>query len=64
MLDEAAMKGCLGGPENVPEELSNLKVRFGELESSGHGDVRRAGFGTVEEVVPLMKGQSYGRACD
>ena len=29
-----------------------------------HGDVRRAGFGTVEEFVPLMKGQSYGRAGD
>lgn len=25
--------------------------------------VRRAGFGTEEEVVPLRKGERYGAAC-
>ncbi|KAF2819631.1 hypothetical protein CC86DRAFT_430414, partial [Ophiobolus disseminans] len=30
-LEEAAIKGCLGGEENIPKELKKLKVRFGEM---------------------------------
>ncbi|KAF7593527.1 hypothetical protein BBP40_011255 [Aspergillus hancockii] len=53
-LEELAAKGSLGGMENVPEELKNLKVRFGELKSSR--GVRIASLGPEEEVVPLVKG--------
>lgn len=34
-LEKRAMRGCLGGYENVPEELKQLEVRFGELLSDG-----------------------------
>ncbi|KAF2129167.1 hypothetical protein P153DRAFT_397338 [Dothidotthia symphoricarpi CBS 119687] len=65
-LEKAAAGGCLGGEENTPEDLKSLKVRFGELISSGiyehddSGQVRRAGFGTDEEVVPLRRSHTYG----
>lgn len=59
-LDKAAAGGCLGGMENVPEELKKLKVQFGELLGSGHQVVRRAGFGVVGEVTTLDKGKCYG----
>ncbi|RAL00769.1 uncharacterized protein BO80DRAFT_425198 [Aspergillus ibericus CBS 121593] len=53
-LDDLAAKGCLGGRENVPEDLRNLKVMFGEIR--GRDGVRMAGLGEVEEVVPLKRG--------
>ncbi|KAI9730399.1 MAG: hypothetical protein M1834_005909 [Cirrosporium novae-zelandiae] len=69
-LDKAAAGGCLGGPDNVPEELGKLRVRFGELvQRDGDGMVqrdsegmvvRRAGFGTVDEVAPLKRSRTYG----
>ena len=59
-LREAAAGSSLGGEENVPEELKRLKIRYGELIKSGaDGDVRRAGFGTKDEVIPLRHGVSY-----
>jgi len=30
-IEIAASKGCLGGYENIPDELKHLRVRFGEL---------------------------------
>lgn len=118
-IENAAVKGCLGGEENIPKALKKLKIRFGELvveeEHSVRGDltasdnheqtvqdqasamqdahgqecseavlrdnlrvsdaslvtesaisrnrgtiVRRAGFGLVDETIPLMKGVVYG----
>lgn len=61
-LEKLAAGGCLGGNESVPKELKELKVRFGELIGEGMvgGAVRRAGFGTVEEIVPMNKGAVYG----
>ncbi|KAF9895119.1 hypothetical protein FE257_000021 [Aspergillus nanangensis] len=53
-LRELAAKGSLGGRENIPEELKDLKVMFGVLKQSEHG--RMAGLGTVDEVTPLLKG--------
>lgn len=61
VIDKAAKGGCLGGDENIPDELKNIRVRFGELinENSGSGP-RLAGFGTEDEVVTLRKGGMYG----
>ncbi|PYI10993.1 hypothetical protein BO78DRAFT_160813 [Aspergillus sclerotiicarbonarius CBS 121057] len=53
-LDDLAAKGCLGGRENVPDDLRNLKVMFGEIQ--GKDGVRMAGLGSAEEVVPLKRG--------
>ncbi|GKZ30031.1 hypothetical protein AbraIFM66950_007551 [Aspergillus brasiliensis] len=53
-LDDLAAKGCLGGRENVPDELRNLKVMFGEIQ--GKDGVRMAGLGPVDEVIPLKRG--------
>jgi hypothetical protein len=60
-LEKAAAVGCLGGEENVPEQLKELEVRFGELVSE-KGVVRRAGFGTREETRELVRGRVYGAA--
>jgi len=66
-LKRQAAAGCLGGRENIPEGLQNLKSRFGELrdktkyELGGRGDeIRRAGFGSEDEIVPLTKSASHG----
>ncbi|KAF2805763.1 uncharacterized protein BDZ99DRAFT_466680 [Mytilinidion resinicola] len=65
-LEQAAAAGCLGGDENVPEYLKTMRIRFGELvwsETDRDGDggaVRRAGFGTDDEVVPLRRDVVYG----
>ena len=63
VLDRAAAGGCLGGDESVPEELKNLRIRFGEfLGRDEPGKVKRAGFGIESEVVALQKGAKYGIA--
>lgn len=59
-LEKAAAGGCLGGEGNVPPELKNLKIRFGELRRGNNGLVRRAGFGTDDEVLPLERSTVYG----
>lgn len=65
-LEKAAMGGCLGGDENVPENLKSMRIRFGELvwsrdvEDGDGGAVKRAGFGTDDEVMPLRRGVTYG----
>lgn len=59
-LREAAARGCLGGSYNMPDELLDMKVRFGELDSEP-GAVQTSGFGTVEETVPLKRHVLYGR---
>ncbi|TVY85770.1 hypothetical protein LAWI1_G008961, partial [Lachnellula willkommii] len=64
-LENAAAGGCLGGSENTPRELMDMKIRFGELVGQ-HGEVdkggvKRAGFGTEGEVVSLRKRTVYGR---
>ncbi|CZR65875.1 uncharacterized protein PAC_15775 [Phialocephala subalpina] len=53
-LHRVAEGGSLGGEENVPKELKELKIMFGELNSSR--GARRAGFGTEDEVVPIETG--------
>ena len=56
-LGDLAAKGCLGGRENVPEDLKNLKVMFGVFKNSDHSSNKPiAGLGTVDEVIPLVKG--------
>lgn len=62
-LDNAAAGGCLGGDESAAPELKELKIRFGELVGRPDmGRVKRAGFGTEDETVPLIKGENYGIA--
>jgi hypothetical protein len=56
-VDEAAWAGSLGGDNNVPRELKELVVRFGELRDR---DSLRAGFGVADEVCDLDKGRNYG----
>jgi hypothetical protein len=61
-LNEAAAGGCLGGSENVPQQLKDLKIRFGETVDAGEGKglVKRAGFGVEDEVRPLNREARYG----
>lgn len=63
-LQMAAAGNCLGGEEHPSKHLSELKIRYGELigltTRVGGVVVRRAGFGTEDEVVPLRKGEKYG----
>jgi len=63
ILDRAAAGGCLGGDESAPQELKDLKIRFGEIIGNhSPGAVKRAGFGAEEEVTALKKGDGYGIA--
>jgi hypothetical protein len=63
VLDKAAAGGCLGGDESMPQELKDLKIRFGEIiDREEPGRLKRAGFGVDGEVAPLRKGDSYGVA--
>lgn len=57
-LSDLAAKGCLGGRENVPDDLKNLKVIFGVFRNNDHSTNSKpmAGLGTVDEVIPLVKG--------
>ncbi|KAK2770347.1 hypothetical protein FQN53_005571 [Emmonsiellopsis sp. PD_33] len=62
-LNTAAAGGCLGGYENMPRQLMDMKIRFGEIvdqSADGSSVVRRAGFGAEDEVVPLQRGVKYG----
>lgn len=59
-LEVAAARGCLGGDENMPKELLEMKIRFGELIGDEEESVKRAGFGTEDEVVPLRRRETYG----
>ena len=62
-LEKAAAGVCLGGAENASTQLKELKIRFGELlDGQRKYGVRRAGFGTVEETLPLAAGALYGVA--
>lgn len=65
-LESEASVGCLGGDENIPKRLRDMRVKFGELIDKTRGEgaggiVRRTGFGTEEEIVPLTKGARYGK---
>ncbi|KAH6711443.1 hypothetical protein BKA61DRAFT_676647 [Leptodontidium sp. MPI-SDFR-AT-0119] len=63
VLDRAAAGGCLGGNESLPDELKDLKIRFGEFVGrEDPGRIKRAGFGIEGEVKPLEKGGNYGIA--
>jgi hypothetical protein len=60
-LDIAARGSSLGGPDNIPMVLEDLELMFGELKEpyGKEGAVRRAGWGTRDEVRPLVKGEYY-----
>jgi hypothetical protein len=61
ILDKIAAGGCLGGEESAPQELKDLKIRFGEfIGREEPGGIKRAGFGVDSEVIPLKKGRPYG----
>ncbi|KAG4434704.1 hypothetical protein IFR05_009814 [Cadophora sp. M221] len=63
-LQNAAAGGCLGASENAPSALKKLRIRYGEVmgsEEDRNGRVvKRAGFGTEDEIRPLVKGAKYG----
>lgn len=66
-LEREAVLGSLGA--NISPKLRDLRIRYGELiEGHGKGEktrdvrmVRRAGFGTEDETLPLERGTRYGR---
>ena len=62
-LRDAAAAGCLGGQRNVPRQLKDMEIMYGELydERNQEGDIRRATFGLKGEIVELKKGALYGR---
>ncbi|KAF2731035.1 hypothetical protein EJ04DRAFT_567215 [Polyplosphaeria fusca] len=62
-LRDAAAAGCLGGKRNVPQQLKDMEIMYGELRDEGKqdGDIRRATFGLKGEIVELKKGALYGR---
>lgn len=39
-----------------------MAVRFSELVAEGSGSERKAGFGTIEETVPLRRQDRYSSA--
>ncbi|KAJ5158985.1 uncharacterized protein N7500_008636 [Penicillium coprophilum] len=55
-LDELAKGHCLGAGE-LPDEIGDVQLRFGEVE--GSEQYKRAAFGTKESVSPLSKGEDY-----
>lgn len=53
-MNQLARRACLGGESNLPKELLDLKVRFGEVDrQSGQGH-RFAAFGTEDETRVLL----------
>lgn len=54
-LHDLASQGCLGGRENVPEDLKSLSVMFGVFKDNS-GERPIAGLGTEDEIIPLKKG--------
>jgi hypothetical protein len=63
VLDRTAAGGCLGGDESAPQELKDLKVRFGEIiDRKEDGRIKRAGFGVEDEITTLTRGDPYGVA--
>ena len=67
-ITEMAAGGSLGGKNNVPQNLKDLKIRYGDVTfANGMDDmteVRRAGFGVEGEVTPLRRGAQYGATAD
>lgn len=63
-LQNAAAGGCLGASENAPPSLKKLRVRYGEVIGSEEDRkgrlVRRALFGTEDEIRSLVKSAKYG----
>lgn len=66
-LRKEAVKGCLGGEENIPQSLKDLEIRFGDMRNKSKyevgengREVRKAGFGTQSEILPLNKKADYG----
>lgn len=62
-LTELAVGGCLGGDNNVPKELKELKIKYGDITRSEGGiepTVRHAGFGVEGEVTNLRRRAVYG----
>jgi hypothetical protein len=61
-LRDAAAVGCLGGEQNTPKSLKNMEIMYGELVEDRQGsEVRRATSGIKEEIIPLRKGELYGK---
>jgi len=60
-----AKQACLGGRADLPKELVDLEVRFGEIRGKQQIEgnetaPRMAGFGTLEETTLLRRGAQYG----
>ena len=53
---------CLGG-DPFPRELEQMQLRFGVIDERETDDDRtkHAAFGTVEETIPILPGDSYKR---
>lgn len=55
---------CLGG-DPFPKELENTQLRFGVIDEKSTQERgknhKHAAFGTVDEVIPIQKGDSYAR---
>tara|TARA_R110002060_G_scaffold43678_1_gene55028 strand:+ start:998 stop:1162 length:165 start_codon:yes stop_codon:yes gene_type:complete len=50
----------LGGEENVPEDIKDVRIKFGEVFDDRSGlPTGVAGFGIHDEVLPLVKGKTY-----
>ncbi|KAJ5827485.1 hypothetical protein N7447_004248 [Penicillium robsamsonii] len=55
-LDGLSKGHCLGS-DQLPDEIGDVKLRFGEVE--GSEQYKHAAFGTQESVTPLTKGKDY-----
>jgi hypothetical protein len=55
-FNDVASKADVGGSEDLPRELLDLKIRFGEVvDSEGDQMRRRVGFGVYEEVLSFSR---------
>lgn len=56
-MNQTAKDASVRGTQDVPEDLANLKVRYGLVTDNG-SETKYAAFGTVDETEVLLKGSS------
>jgi hypothetical protein len=57
---QSSARGCLGWEKNVPIELKETRIKFGELIDEDDGTIiRRTGLGIEGELIPLRQSAQF-----